>query len=662
MRNASPLSSIAGALGVIVGLGSATAEAAVLDTNFVETEVATLEQDADLTGMAFVPDGTNRLFLIGKEGLIHVVEDGVRRPEPFAVVSPLYIGSECGIVGVAFDPDFVSNHYVYVFATVSAQEQRIIRFRDEGSVGVDETVVVSGLPTRGLNHDGGAIGFGPDGKLYFAVGDLGNGTGAGNDLTLLAAKVGRANRDGSVPGDNPFDDGGGPNNDFVWARGFRNPFSMTFQPTTGRMWLDVVGTSYEQVFVVGAGDHAGWSMYEYSQPAGFIRPVINYRTNDTETYTVATDGAVRAAGVVTFSMTEVHRVLVGAEVNIAGVADSSFDGTGVVVSVPSPERLTIEQSGPDGTSGGGSLAQTNLGGCITGGVFYDSTAASAEYRGNFFFGDFNSGRIMRTRVGATIPESVRIWGTGHESIVDMAVGHDGDLHYVRYNGDGVVFRARFQATAQGIVLSHANPWMIEGGRAVVRARLAVAPTEPVTVSAARESGDSDVSVSAGQVLVFEANDWSVPKSIELRAARDADATDDLTTLRVSANGIPAETISVRVIDEFQDSDPGEGGGGGDGPGGNGGVDQGGGAGVGGTGGGAGDPSGAGQAGAPGGAGESTGRSRTGRASLSEGGCGCVMNTTGEGGAALLVVLAGLLCRRIKPHRKSLGPRSSARFE
>jgi glucose/arabinose dehydrogenase len=72
----------------------------------------------------------------------------------------------------------------------------------------------------------------------------------------------------------PFDDGDGPNKVFIFARGFRNPFTMQIQPTTGQIWLNVVGTQYEQVFSVARGDHGGYSAYENNQPDEFLVPKI----------------------------------------------------------------------------------------------------------------------------------------------------------------------------------------------------------------------------------------------------------------------------------------------------------------------------------------------------------------------------------------------------
>ncbi|WP_366816715.1 PQQ-dependent sugar dehydrogenase [Myxococcus xanthus] len=73
--------------------------------------------------------------------------------------------SECGLIGIAFDPNYVVSRYVYCFITVSASEQQIGRYADADRTGTARTVVVSRLPTRGANNDGGAIGFGPEGTL-----------------------------------------------------------------------------------------------------------------------------------------------------------------------------------------------------------------------------------------------------------------------------------------------------------------------------------------------------------------------------------------------------------------------------------------------------------------------------------------------------------------
>ena len=171
-------------------------------TNFTETPFA-IVAGGDITGIAWAPDGSNRLFVTRKGGEVRIVKNGALLATPFATVT-VFTGSECGLIGMAFDPGFVTNGYVYFFATVSSSEQQILRYTAVGDIGTNRTVIVAGLPTIGANHDGGAVGFGPDGMLYWAIGDLGNGTGVNANLTSLAAKVGRAHPNGAVPNDNPF--------------------------------------------------------------------------------------------------------------------------------------------------------------------------------------------------------------------------------------------------------------------------------------------------------------------------------------------------------------------------------------------------------------------------------------------------------------------------
>ena len=261
--------------------------AAVGEAGFSEAPLVSSPQLGGATGLAWAPDGSNRLFVTRKDGVILVIKNGVLLPTPFATVTPIYDGSECGLLGIAFDPNFLVNRYLYVFVTVSASEQQIVRYTADGDTGTAKTTVVAGLPTVGANHDGGALGFGRDGRIYWGIGDLGNGTGVQGDLSSLASKIGRANLDGTPVSDNPHLDGVGPNADHIWARGFRNPFTLTFQPSTGLLWVQDVGASYEQFFIVRRGDHAGWNSYENNQPDGFILPVVKYRTNNVDRLTIA---------------------------------------------------------------------------------------------------------------------------------------------------------------------------------------------------------------------------------------------------------------------------------------------------------------------------------------------------------------------------------------
>jgi glucose/arabinose dehydrogenase len=538
--------------GLVLALAALPAQATILDPAWTETTwLATV---SDVTGMAWAPDGSRRLFLIRKGGEIRIVNSGpppALVTTPFATVSPVFTGSECGLIGIAFDPDFLFNGYVYVFVTVSSSQQQIIRYTAVGNTGTAKTTIVSGLPTIGANHDGGAVGFGRDGKLYWSIGDLGNGTGVDGDLASLASKAGRANRDGSLPADNPFADGAGGNNDYIFAVGFRNPYTFTFQPATGTLWVDVAGSSYEQVFAVRSADHAGWNNYENTQPVGFLPPAIKYRTNGVDMRTIAAGGAVRSDGVSTFTTTGVHGFRKGERLFIAGVSDPSFDtGTTVpfyVASTPTATTFTLVQSGPDASSGGGTATTQNQGGAITGGTFYDSSGAPEAYRGNFFYGDFNSGRIMRAVVGpGTTVQSVDYFVTGNTNHIDVSVGPDGALYYVGFGG--IVRRAAYTPTAQGIVVSHLHRWMTEDRSAAFSVRLAVAPASSTTVQVARTSGSTDVQVASGSSLIFTPFNFAVPQTVTLSALADADANADQAIVSVSSSGMTTENVEVIVAD------------------------------------------------------------------------------------------------------------------
>ena len=438
---------------------SLPAIAAVEDPDWTET-VFSINRDSpddtgqkSHTGLAWAPDGSDRLFVLEKNGRVRVLSGALTTASPswstFATMDPLYDGGECGLIGMAFDPDFVGNRFIYFFVTVGSNEQQIIRYRDSGNMGTSRSVILGNLPTSGGVHNGGGIGFAGDGRLYWSIGDLGSGTGSDADLTSLASKVGRADRDGSAPADNPFDDGVGPNNEYVYARGFRNPFTMQIQPSTGRIWLDVVGTGYEQVFLVGRGDHGGYSTYENNQPAGFLAPTIAYRTNGVDVRNL-TD-AVRNGGVATFTTVAAHGFRVGGTLDIAGVANASFNQAGAhVASVPSTTTFTVLQSGPDASSSGGEATTLEQGGCLTGAAFYDATLAPAEYRGNYFYGDCNSGRIMRARIDPVGNSVIGIehWANGIPGQVGIASGPDGALYYIG-NFTNTIYRAAFNTAAQG---------------------------------------------------------------------------------------------------------------------------------------------------------------------------------------------------------------------
>jgi hypothetical protein len=288
---------------------------------------------------------------------------------------------------------------------------------------------------------------------------------------------------------------------------------------------------------------------------------------------------------------------------------------------------------------------------VTGGTFYDSSAGSADYRGNFFFSDFNSGLIMRARLSGTDVLSVEPWASGHLETVDMDIGPDGDIYHVSYGGPGGVFRERFRATSQGIVVSKTNVWMIEGGVSTFGVRLATAPTGSLRVAVRQGSGNARVTISEGAALTFGSSNALTPQVVRLSADVDLDTTTDTAELLVTSNGIPTERVVVHVIDEIVAEPPGEGGAGGQSSGGEGGQATGGR-----PGGGEGGESAGGTAGRAGAGGTSTDGGMAGEDSGGDGspgeadpGCGCALERR-NGSAAGALVLALLLLRRRRWYR------------
>src|SRR5439155_5119765 len=121
-----------------------------------------------------------------------------------------------------------------------------------------ETLLLDLNNLNATNHNGGAIHFGLDGKLYIGVGESAVGSNA-QSLDTLLGKMLRINADGSIPTDNPFYNQATGVNRAIWAIGLRNPFTFAFQPGTGRMFIDDVGLStWEEIDDGIAGSNYGW--------------------------------------------------------------------------------------------------------------------------------------------------------------------------------------------------------------------------------------------------------------------------------------------------------------------------------------------------------------------------------------------------------------------
>ncbi len=263
-------------------LGTA-ARSATLPTGFAETRIAT--GLASPTAMAFAPDG--RLFVAQQGGALRVIKNNVLLTQPFLTVSVNSAG-ERGLLGIAFDPNFATNNFVYVYYTTSAApiHNRLSRFTASAAnpdvVAAGSEVQLLNLPnlSSATNHNGGSIHFGTDGRLYVAVGENANGANAPSLNTILG-KLLRLNPDGSTPADNPFLGQTTGQNQLIWARGLRNPFNFAIDRTNGRLHLNDVGeNTWEEVNLGVAGSNYGWPSVEGPNPpnvAGVRYPIHTYQ-------------------------------------------------------------------------------------------------------------------------------------------------------------------------------------------------------------------------------------------------------------------------------------------------------------------------------------------------------------------------------------------------
>ena len=260
---------------------------AALPSGFAETRVAT--GLASPTLMAFAPDG--RLFVAQQAGALRVIKNGALLTQPFLNLSVNSSG-ERGLLGVAFDPNFASNNFLYVYYTTSASpvHNRLSRFTASASnpdvVAAGSEVQLLNLPalSSATNHNGGSIHFGNDGKLYIAVGENANSANSQSFTTPLG-KLLRINPDGSIPADNPFLSQTTGINQAIWARGLRNPFNFAVDRTTGRIHLNDVGQdTWEEVNLAIAGSNFGWPQTEGNTPpgvAGVRYPIHTYQNAGT---------------------------------------------------------------------------------------------------------------------------------------------------------------------------------------------------------------------------------------------------------------------------------------------------------------------------------------------------------------------------------------------
>jgi len=250
-------------------------------------------------GLESAPGDSSRLFIVEKTGTIQIWSGGSLKPRPFLDISSrVSSGTEQGLLGLAFHPQFATNRRFYVDYTDRNGDTHVVEFL--ASVALDSATTTEReilfVTQPAANHNGGQLAFGPDGYLYVGLGD-GGGAGDtyhnGQNLGSLLAKILRLNVDVgspySIPPDNPFASVSGDKGE-TWDYGLRNPWRFSFDRLNGDLYIGDVGQdTYEEVDYElhhSGGKDYGWNIMEgfhcYPPPAttcnksGLTLPVVEY--------------------------------------------------------------------------------------------------------------------------------------------------------------------------------------------------------------------------------------------------------------------------------------------------------------------------------------------------------------------------------------------------
>ena len=256
---------------------------AALPSGFTRVELG-----AGLNSPTAVAFNGNKLFVTEKGGAIRLVRaNGVLRNKP---VHTLHVSeeSERGLLGIALDPNYGTNGFMYVYYTTAegakqysgTPENRVSRLKKrKNAAGFKEKILLDHIPSTNGNHNGGDIHFGFDGKLYISVGESGCCPDDSQGLDTLRGKILRINSNGTIPSDNPFFNTAGARQE-TYAYGFRNPWRFGKRASNQTYVVSDVGSgTWEEINSLAAGANYGWPDYEGPCPSnnlGCDPNLVNY--------------------------------------------------------------------------------------------------------------------------------------------------------------------------------------------------------------------------------------------------------------------------------------------------------------------------------------------------------------------------------------------------
>ncbi len=235
-------------------------------------KVETVADNLDIPwSITWAPDGT--VFFTERSGHLRVIQSGELLEE--AIFSLDVGGVEGGLLGVALDPNYKENHFIYLYYTYNdflSTQNKVVRYVESDLTLSEDKILIDGIP-GGPFHDGGRIEFGPDGKLYITTGDAGN-AGLAQDKNSVAGKILRINSDGSIPEDNPFTDSP------IYSYGHRNPQGIDWDQFGNLVatehgpsgWR---GVAHDEINLIVPGGNYGWpDIIGEETMDGLISPIL----------------------------------------------------------------------------------------------------------------------------------------------------------------------------------------------------------------------------------------------------------------------------------------------------------------------------------------------------------------------------------------------------
>jgi glucose/arabinose dehydrogenase len=236
-------------------------------------KVETVAENLDVPwSIAWAPDGT--IFFTERNGNLRIIQDGIVLEKPSLSLD--VGGVEGGLLGIAMDPNYSENHYIYLYYTYNnflETNNKVVRYIESNLTLSEDKVIIENIP-GGPFHDGGRIKFGPDGKLYITTGDAGNAE-LSQDKNSVAGKILRINSDGSIPKDNPV------SNSPIYSYGHRNPQGLDWDESGNLVATEHGpsgwhGVAHDEINVIVPGKNYGWPDIIGSETMeGLVTPIFN---------------------------------------------------------------------------------------------------------------------------------------------------------------------------------------------------------------------------------------------------------------------------------------------------------------------------------------------------------------------------------------------------